>query len=34
MYFSNKFVHDDKDFTMLPSAAACIVMLQEFKNKR
>lgn len=32
--FPNKFVHDDKDFTMLPSAAACIVMLQEFKNKR
>lgn len=32
--FPNKFVHDGKDFTMLPSAAACIVMLQEFKNKR
>lgn len=32
--FPNKFVHDGKNFTMLPSAAACIVMLQEFKNKR
>lgn len=32
--FPNKFVHGGKDFTMLPSAAACIVMLQEFKNKR
>lgn len=32
--FPNKFVHDGKDFTMLPSAAACIVILQEFKNKR
>lgn len=32
--FPDKFVHDGKDFTMLPSAAACIVMLQEFKNKR